>query len=203
MPQFNGTQKQVTQRIAKIDARALSGVIQAACTNVIGHAMAYGHSPLGNALQDRMDSQPMLRKHSKTIVQFMTKHGPFNHSTDTGYVFSKAKRDALREEYADEDGAFNFDAWVIDVPHWDEQPKADREAGKPLDAFKALEKLADNIAKRAPLGTVINADLERYIRAVIAKYTSDQVMAKAQAAQTQVVERVTIKEGVGEVATAE
>jgi hypothetical protein len=192
---FTATTKQVTATIRKIDGKALRNNIQTAAVHVIGHAMEFGHSPLANALADQLQLIPMTRKLSPMVIAFVTKNGPLNFSKDTGFVFSKAKRDAMRE------AGYDYETFVLEAPQWDDQPKAERK-DEPLDVLKALEKLADSAAKKAEAGKCIDAELIPYIRALIGQYAGKKVLAAAAAAAA-VVEANTAPATVGEVATAE
>jgi hypothetical protein len=171
---FTVTTKQVAANIRKIDGKALRNTIQTACVHVVGHAMEFGHSPLANALADQMNLIPMTRKLAPMAIQFLTKNGPLNYSKDTGFVFSKAKRDAMNA------AGYDFEEFVLSAPQWDDQPKAERK-DEPLDLLKMLEKLADSAAKKSEQGKCIDAELIPYIRALIGQYAGKKLLAKAAA----------------------
>jgi hypothetical protein len=170
---FNQTAKQVTATINKVDGRALRAAVQAACIHVIGHALEFGHSPLANALDDRMTTSPMLKRCQRLVQAFLTSYGPFNYSKDTGYVFSKIKRDKIKDE------GYEFEEFEANAPMWDDVERKERTATT-VDAFKDLEKLVARLEKKVLAGEVISADLIPYMKALLGKYAGNKAIEQAK-----------------------
>ncbi len=171
---FTSTSRQVSALITKVDGRNLRAAIQTAAVHVIGHAMEHGHSPLANALDDRMALSPMLKRLQPRVQSFLTKNGPFNYSKDTGYVFSKAKRDAMRED------GYAFESFASDAPAWDDVPVTERKEHA-LDVFKEVERLIDRATKKQVQGLCIDAAMIDYLRALCGQYAGKKAIAEAQA----------------------
>jgi hypothetical protein len=188
---FNATTKQVTAAIRKIDGKALRNHIQTAAVHVIGHAMQYGHSPLANALADQMQLIPMTRKLAPMVISFLTKNGPFNYGKDTGFVFAKSKRDAMNED------GYDFEAFVLTCPQWDEQAKADKKDAT-LDLVKAVEALVGKAEKKSIDGHVVDAELIPFLKALLGQYAGKKILAKAAAdakAAAEAAKETTIENG--------
>ena len=169
---FTYTAKQVAATITQVDGKALRGAVQTACLHVIGHAMEHGHSPLADALDDRMNLSPMMKRHAPAVQKFLAGNGPFNHSKDTGFVFSKAKRDALNED------EYDFDAYTSGLPYWDDATKAEKKAVD-LDVFKEVEKLIARAAKKEAEGHCIDAAMIEYLKALCGQYAGRKAVAAA------------------------
>ena len=178
---FTLTTKQVVATIVKVDGKALRTAIQAASINVLGHAMEYGHSPLAGALDDRMNISPMMRRHAPAVQKFLTTFGPFNFSKDTGYVFSKAKRDALNEE------SYDFDEYTAGLPMWDDVVKAEKKETT-FDTFKEVEKLIVRATKKEAEGNCIDAEMIAFLTALCGQYAGRKIIAAAQATAAAEVE---------------
>jgi hypothetical protein len=181
MAQFNATAKQVTATIGKIDGRALRNAIQTAAM----HVMAYGHSPLANTLNDRMQAIPMTRKLAPSVITFLTANGPLNYGASTGFVFSKAKRDKLVEAFDDGEGAFDYEAWALEVEQWDDMARADRKATT-LDMVKAVDALVKKAEKKVVDGAVVDAELIPFLKALLGQYAGKKALAAASASSAQV-----------------
>jgi len=171
---FNQTAKQVSASITKVDGKALRTAIQTACVHVIGHAMEHGHSPLANALDDRMNLSPMLKRCNKAVQSFLVGNGPFNYSKDTGYVFSKVKRDAMRDD------GYEFDSFAEGAPMWDDVVTQDKKDAT-FDAFKKLEKLVQQAERKVQSGECIDAALVPYMKALLGQYAGRKAIATASA----------------------
>jgi hypothetical protein len=171
---FTQTTKQVSAIIGKVDGKKLRGDIQAACVAIIGHAMQHGSSPLVDQLSDRLELSPMLRKLAPAATAFLVKHGPFAHTKELGWQFSKAKRKALVE------GGYDFDQFCIDAPMWDDVAKAEKK-DEAFDMVKELEKLVERAEKRSISGKCIDAALIPDAKALIGQYMGRKAIEAAQA----------------------
>ena len=172
---FPFTAKQVTATIDRVDGRGLRSAIQTACLDIIGHAMEHGHSPLAGRLDDRMTLSPMMKRHAPAVQKFLTGYGPFNHSKDTGFVFSKAKRDALNED------KYEFEAYTLGLPFWDEATKAEKKT-ETFDVFKEVEKLIARAAKKEAEGHCIDSAMIEYLKALCGQYAGRKAISAAQEA---------------------
>jgi len=170
---FKFTAKQVTATINKVDGRTLRSAIQTAVVHVIGHAMEFGHSPLVNALDERLQLSPMMKRHQKTVRRYLTTHGPFVFKDEVGLLFDKAKRDKLNE------GGYDFATFAEEAAMWDDEPASDAKAAAPFDLFTQLVKLADTAEKKSLKGQCLEAGLIDQIKALCGHWAGLKAVAKA------------------------
>jgi hypothetical protein len=174
---FTFTAKQVGALITKVDGRTLRSAIQTAVVHVIGHAMAYGHSPLANALDERMALTPMMKRHQKAVRRYLTTYGPFVVKEEVGLVFDKVKRDKLI------DGGYAFEVFAEEAAMWDDEPRSEDGAKgpAPFDLFTQLVKLADTAEKKSLKGQCLEAGLIDQIKALCGHWAGQKAIAKAAA----------------------
>lgn len=176
---FTKTAKQVASTIKAIDPKKVRAQIQTACFEVCAHAMAYGSSPLADALIEKMASVPMLARLTPQVSSFLLAYGPFTYTKGTGYQFSKVKAEKLAADFGIRE-EFDADAFLESLPAWDDQPKADAKA-KTFDLQKELETLIRKAEGKIAKGECMTASLLPYLMAANGQHAAHLLTAKVSA----------------------
>ena len=176
---FTKTAKQVQSTIKAIDPKKVRSQIQAACFEVCAHAMAYGSSPLADALTEKMASVPMLARLAPQVTRLLLAHGPFVFTKGVGFQFSKVKAEKIADEFGIRE-SFDADAFSESLPAWDDQAKDEAKA-KAFDLQKELEALIKRAEGKIVKGECATASLLPYLMAANGQHAAHLLTAKVSA----------------------